>query len=303
MLDIVKRKLSLKVAVLLGLVTAPVMVLATYVITTRETESVEQLSFATARAAAIAGARMYGAALDAGVESGAVTVNDLLDTSYEPIKGYEFGDNPKYHTRYDFFTDRAVLGLQDTILQSSPSFLFVAGNDVNGYVPTHDSKFQPALSGDAAKDTANRAKRKWPQLIQQNVGHELDPVSVHPYQRDTGEQAWDVSAPVFVKGRYWGSLHIGMSAAAIHAAKMSLITQLLITLGILGTITTGFILVTVRRSMRPLEQLTELANQISSGEKLGEPIKATTSDEIGNMAQSLNRLRASLAAAMQRLGV
>jgi HAMP domain-containing protein len=94
-----------------------------------------------------------------------------------------------------------------------------------------------------------------------------------------------------------------MSAAAISAAKVSLITQLLITLGILGTITTLFIVFTVRRSMRPLEHLANLANEISTGEKLNEPIKPATSDEIGEMARSLNRLRASLAAAMQRLGV
>jgi HAMP domain-containing protein len=58
----------------------------------------------------------------------------------------------------------------------------------------------------------------------------------------------------------------------------------------------------LRRSMRPLEHLTSVANQISTGEGLDQPIKPTTSDEIGQMAKSLNRLRASLQAAMGRLG-
>lgn len=303
MLDLIKRRLSLKVSLLLALVSAPPMLIAAYVVTARETANVERLTFHTAQAAAISGARMYGAVLDSGVETGVLTLSDALDTNYQEIKGYEFGDAPKFHTRYDFFTDRAVLGLQDTILRGSRDFLFVAGNDVNGYVPTHNSKFQPALTGDPAKDVQNRAKRKWTKLIQQNAGHELDPVSMQPYKRDTGESAWDVSAPVFVKGHHWGSLHVGVSAAAIAENQRSLMLQLLVTLAILGAITTGLIYGVLRRSMRPLVQLAGLANDISTGDKLDQPIKPTSDDEIGEMARSLNRLRASLQAAMQRLGV
>ena len=66
--------------------------------------------------------------------------------------------------------------------------------------------------------------------------------------------------------------------------------------------TVGFIFVMLRRSMRPLEHLATLANEISTGEGLDKPIKPATTDEIGQMAKSLNRLRASLQAAMGRLG-
>jgi HAMP domain-containing protein len=112
-----------------------------------------------------------------------------------------------------------------------------------------------------------------------------------------------VSSPIFVKGRHFGAFRVAVSVDSIAAHKRALIIQLLITLAILATVATGFIYFTLRRSMRPLEQLAELATEISTGEKLDEPIRATTSDEIGEMARSLNRLRASLQAAMQRLGV
>ena len=29
------------------------------------------------------------------------------------------------------------------------------------------------------------------------------------YERDTGEKMWDISAPVYVKGRHWGAFRIG----------------------------------------------------------------------------------------------
>jgi HAMP domain-containing protein len=72
--------------------------------------------------------------------------------------------------------------------------------------------------------------------------------------------------------------------------------------GFLAIVTVGFIFLMLRRSMRPLEHLAMLASQISTGEGLDQPIKPTTTDEIGQMAKSLNRLRASLQAAMGRLG-
>ena len=72
--------------------------------------------------------------------------------------------------------------------------------------------------------------------------------------------------------------------------------------GFLALVTVGFSFFMLRRSMRPLERLAIVASEISTGEGLEQPIKAMTSDEIGEMAKSLNRLRASLAAAMARLG-
>jgi len=70
----------------------------------------------------------------------------------------------------------------------------------------------------------------------------------------------------------------------------------------LAVVTIGFIFLMLRRSMLPLERLANLASEISTGEGLEKPIKPGTSDEIGQMAKSLNRLRSSLQAAMGRLG-
>jgi HAMP domain-containing protein len=127
-------------------------------------------------------------------------------------------------------------------------------------------------------------------------------VLVQDYLRDTGESAWDVSSPIFVKGRHYGAFRVAVSRDSIAAHKRSLLLQLVVVFGFLTVITVGFIFFMLRRSMRPLEHLASLANEISTGEGLDRPIKPTSSDEIGLMAKSLNRLRASLQAAMGRLG-
>ena len=303
MLELIRRRLSLKVSLILAVITIPPMVAAAYLITAREAANLEQLTISSGKVAAAGGAQMYGTALEAAIDSGVLTIGDVFDPVYEPIKGFDFGDNPRFHTKYDFYTDRVVLGFEDKILESSPDFLYAVGGDLNGYTPTHDSRFQHPLTGDRAKDlSGNRTKRKFWTPMHQKAAANLEPVLVQPYLRDTGESAWDVSSPIFVKGRHFGAFRVAVSVDSIAAHKRALLLQLAVVFGFLAIVTVGFIFMMLRRSMRPLEHLATLANEISTGEGLDKPIKPTTTDEIGLMAKSLNRLRASLQAAMGRLG-
>lgn len=303
MFELIKRKLSLKVSIVLAVITIPPMVAAAYFITANESTRIEERTIASGKVAAMAGARMYGIALEAGIDAGFMTIGDVLEPTYEEIKGFDFGDNPRYHTRYDYYTDRTVVGFQDRLLESSTDFLYAVGGDMNGYTPTHDSKFQKALTGDRAKDlSGNRGKRKFWTAMHQNAARNLEPVLVQDYVRDTGETAWDVSSPIFVKGRHYGAFRVAVSKDSIAAHKRRLLVQLVVTFGFLTIITVGFIFLMLRRSMRPLEHLASIANEISTGEGLDRPIRPSSTDEIGMMAKSLNRLRASLQAAMGRLG-
>ena len=60
------------------------------------------------------------------------------------------------------------------------------------------------------------------------------------------------------------------------------------------------IIVTVNRSMKPLEEFTQVASDLADG-KMDQQIVATSEDEIGDLADVLERLRLSLKAAMDRL--
>jgi HAMP domain-containing protein len=303
MLDPIRRRLSLKVSIILALITIPPMAAAGYFITAREAANVEQLTINSGKVAARSGAEMYGAALEGAIDSGLMAINDVFDPGYEPIKGFDFGDNPRFHTRYDFYTDRVVLGFEDRILDSSADFVYAVGGDLNGYTPTHNSRYQRPLTGDRAKDLiGNRTKRKLTTPVHQKAAANLEPVLVQAYVRDTGEAVWDVSSPIFVKGRHFGAFRVAVSLDSIAAHKRALALELVAVFGFLAVITIGVIFVMLRRSMRPLEHLSMLANEISTGEGLDKPIKPVTIDEIGQMAKSLNRLRASLQAAMGRLG-
>jgi HAMP domain-containing protein len=125
---------------------------------------------------------------------------------------------------------------------------------------------------------------------------------IQPYVRDTGQPAWDVSAPISVKGKHWGAFRIGVSVDSVNALKSDLTMTLFGVFAAFALGTIGVIALMVRRSMQPLIALTALADDISTGEKLDQPVKPTSVDEVGRMAKSVERLRASLKAAMSRLG-
>ena len=193
--------------------------------------------------------------------------------------------------------------MQDTLLESSGDFIYAVGNDLNGYLPSHNSKFELPVTNDRVKDLAgNRTKRKFTQPMHIAAGRNLDPLLVQSYVRDTGESVWDVSSPIWVKGRHWGVFRVGVSRVSIQQHIHTLALQLTVVFAFLAVVTIGFIFLMLRRSMLPLERLANLASEISTGEGLEKPIKPGTSDEIGQMAKSLNRLRSSLQAAMGRLG-
>jgi HAMP domain-containing protein len=303
MLATIKRKISLKVSLSLALLTLPLLILAAYVITTRQVNSLEKLTISNARLAAVSGANMFGATLETGIDTGAFTLKDVLEPVYEEIKGFDFGDKPRFHTRYDYYTDRTAVEFQNKLLESSSDLLYAVGTDLNGYLPTHNIPYAAPMTNDRAKDlNGNRNKRKFTTPMHVAAAKNLEPLLVQPYTSDAGERSWDVSAPIYVKGQHYGAFRVGVSLASLDAQKRSLMIALTVIFGALSLATIGFIFFMVRRSMRPLEQLSTLANEISMGEGLDKPIEQTSTDEVGEMAASLNRLRASLEVAIGRLG-
>jgi hypothetical protein len=298
----VRRSLGAKVSLKLAVLAVALTALAATVITLHQTRQMEELTLEKARVAAAIGARQYGDVFDAAIDAGLLTVNDVFDRSYVPIKGHDWGDRPKYHTRYDAVTDRAVLVFQDKFLEHQ-DFVFAVGVDENGYLPTHNTKFQRPLSGDAVKDLAgNRTKRIFADAVGLAAAKSTEPSLLQVYQRDTGETMWDVSSPIFVKGKHWGGFRVAVSMERIAARQRELLLALLAIFGAFALVTIGAMFLVVHQAMKPVLALTAAADQISLGEALDAPIRSEAVDEIGQLTKTIDRLRVSMKAAMARLG-
>jgi HAMP domain-containing protein len=298
----IQKSISLKVSLILALVTLIVTTVSGIFITQRQVQTMEDLTVNKARLASALGAQTYGAMLEDGIDNGLLTPGDVFDTSYQEIKGYDWGGKPKFHTRYDGFTDRVMLAFEDRFLDT-PEFLFAVGVDVNGYLPTHNTLYQQPMSGDSARDlTGNRTKRMFNSPVELKAAGNEAGTLVQEYRRDTGARIWDVSTPIYVKGKHWGAFRIGVSVDEIMKYKSQLMVALIGAFALLMIVSVAVIFLMIKRSMRPLEKLATTAMVISTGEELDNPIKVGGLDEVGRMAKSLDRLRTSLKAAMERLG-
>jgi HAMP domain-containing protein len=298
----VRSRLSVKISLTLALVLLVLTAGAAAYITVHETRQMEELTLEKARVAASIGARQFGDVLDAAIDGGALTVNDVFDRQYVPIKGYDWGDKPKFHTRYDSVIEPAVLVFEDKFLEHD-DFVFAVGVDENGYLPTHNTRFQKPLTGDVAKDLAgNRTKRIFNDPVGLTAAKNKEPTLLQVYRRDTGETMWDVSSPIYVKGKHWGGFRVGVSMERIDARKQSLLGSLVLIFLVFAVVTIGTMYVVVGRALRPIAALTRAADDISLGEGLDTPIRSDAADEIGLLTKSIDRLRASMKAAMSRLG-
>ena len=158
-------------------------------------------------------AETVAAALEAAVDTGALTMEALFDRNYQAIAG----SNPQqYTTRYVEVFDRILTPIIDAALDFAPKVVFCAPVDVNGYLPTHNSKFARRPGSDPVWNAANcRNRRMFNDRVGLGAGRNEKPFLVQTYMRDMGGTfvpMVDVSAPITIKGRHWGGLRLAYSA-------------------------------------------------------------------------------------------
>ena len=120
------------------------------------------------------------------------------------------------------------------------------------------------------------------------------------YHRDTGKTMWDISTPLYVKGKHWGGFRVGFSLEKIMQAKQDLKKKLFSIMAIILLVSLVMVFIVVSRSLKPLSHFTKVASDLADG-KVDQKIEVKGQDEIARLADVLERLRVSLKAAMDRL--
>jgi methyl-accepting chemotaxis protein len=117
-----------------------------------------------------------GAVLERLVDSGRVSLAEVLDPRYEEITGSRIAslrrlfdvsrvpptgfDPPKYATAYDALIDEDLMALYDRTLAEHPWLVLAAGSDLNVYAPVHARALCDGWTGDLSQDLlGNRIKR------------------------------------------------------------------------------------------------------------------------------------------------
>lgn len=166
-------------------------------------------------------------------------LNHLFDTQLVPRTGFT---PSKYNTHYDLSVDSEFTELFDKVLKIESEFAFALLFDLNGYAPSHNSKFMKKWNNNSAHDLANnRCKRFFDdsevilkasrfgihsnvEQLQKRMNRQQflnastnlenrsiiqDQYLVQTYARDTGEVMNLLAVPVFLDQMRIGSIGIG----------------------------------------------------------------------------------------------
>jgi methyl-accepting chemotaxis protein len=142
-----------------------------------------------------------------GIDSGAISIEDMFDTNYVEIAG----SNPvQYRTKILDWADRALPPFQEAFLAKDKRMAFCAMIDTNGYLPVHNKIYShPQRPGDVTWNTANsRNRRIFNDPAGLAAGRNRRAYLIQSYARDMGNgnmvMMREIDVPVSVKGRHWG---------------------------------------------------------------------------------------------------
>jgi methyl-accepting chemotaxis protein len=160
-----------------------------------------------------AAAAEIAAATDAAIAAGRVDVAALFDRDYRPMPG---SNPPRFRTRLNDWADREWRPLLDRIASSEPSIMAAACTDMEGFLPTHLSRFSQAPTGELAHDTRYcRNGRKIFNAIDQKAKESRAPYMMAVYRQEGDGRSYkvvrNVYVPLVVSGRRWGDLELAYS--------------------------------------------------------------------------------------------
>lgn len=291
-----KNSISLKIVASLTVVLIVVCGIFSAVLIRQRTAVLEADMLLRGRTMAIFGAAAMRQVLEQAIAPWRLTESQVFDTNYRKIVDGPLAGTaiPKYHTEYDSYLDQAILRTQDTLVEEDDAVVFAVLVDKNGYLPVHNSRYSLPLTGDDGKDkVGNRTKRIFDDPVGlaagKYTGADNNKILRQVYQRDTGEKMWDIAAPVYVNGKHWGGFRIGYSMKKIDDAVTTLRNDILIGMGMILLVSTLTIAFVVTRLVRPLKELTIVADRIAAGH-LNETIDIQSEDEIGKLASAFNKM-------------
>jgi methyl-accepting chemotaxis protein len=147
-------------------------------------------------------------ALETAINKGIKTEKEIFCPLYFPVMP---PTSPrKFVTFYDDYTDTVIPSIEDRYLDRNPHLAYVTLVDRNGYAPSHNAKYSQPISGDSERDFQySRSKRIFNDIAGYLSGRNRERFLLQIYFRDTGERLADLSVPVWVKGKHWGSLRVG----------------------------------------------------------------------------------------------
>ena len=158
-------------------------------------------------------ARQIAALTEAAIAEKRLDPSALFDRDYRPVPG---SNPPRFRTRLCDWADREWRPLLDAIEGSDPAIMAAACTDMQGFLPTHLTRFSREPTGDLAHDTRFcRNGRKILDEIDVKAKASSAPFMMAVYRQEGDGRSYkvvrNVYVPLLVDGRRWGDLELAYS--------------------------------------------------------------------------------------------
>ncbi len=209
--------------------------------------------------------------------------------SESQMKGGKRDSYFRYHTAYSTNNAlaREIRHIEDQFLHAS-ELKYVVILDKNGYVPFHHTQNSQPISGTWEKDVVScRTNRMWDYL-----GREIKPeeITYNVYIRDTGEILINAFAPIHVSGTFFGGVIVGYDAADISRKMYAYIAFVVLITFIWGAASFFGISYLIHRKIKPLGDVSRIIRTIAEKGDFSETIQYRSNDEIGLIAENVNKM-------------
>ena len=300
------KKLSVRISSALIAILGSIVTIFTIYLVNDRSSQLKDTILKKGIASAQTGAKIMSEILDNVVENNIFSLEQLFNDTlvgiplkHEVQKSYgrlsldKMNSIQKYNylTGLDLYLDTLVAAIQDEFFKD-PQVVFAVLCDKNGYTPTHNSIYNQPLTGNFVVDNEkSRSKRiYYDPLVNEDF---KESYLLNVYQRDTGEEMWRISSPVYVKGNLWGTFRIGFSMQKTEEAIYDLQLRLIILMSILLLVTVIVINRATAFLMRPLQSLNQGVEKVAKGD-LTYRIELKRTDEIGDLARAFNKMTTDL---------
>lgn len=238
--------MSIRNKIIMAIAFSMISCLGAYFIITKIFDNLENQLYEKCRIEALTGARAMSEIMHFMVKNNMLTKEAVFDRNYIEIPG----SNPKkYHTRYDVIFDTWIQNIEDQFLFDN-DVEFAVLIDINGYVPTHNSKYSKPQTNNYAKDVIySRSKRNFSAYegINKILAYSGNDTIRELYHRDTGEIIWNIGAPVRLYDNKWGSFLIGVNLERINTIKNQMLVLIIVTMSVILAVTNLVILAIIPR--------------------------------------------------------
>lgn len=155
------------------------------------------------------------------LNAGRISLDQLFSESYQAIPGT---DPVQYMTPFVSLADALLPDIQEPVLGKDDRITFCVAVDRNGFLPTHNRKYNNPQGKDPVWNNANcRNRRIFNDRTGLAAGRNEDEFLIQAYPRDMGGGKRvvmkDLSVPITIRGRHWGAVRIGYRLTSCAEAR------------------------------------------------------------------------------------